>query len=173
MGDKVSCASRIKEGLRVRGMTQADLCRITGIPKSAMSQYCSGGLVPRQDRTALIAQALNVNEAWLMGYDVIMERSSLTKDDVSRANHLLKSLVEQYKGNVVDLAAGALQMGKEEQLELFMASMTIIAALQTGDATIGIPIQPHTDGPQGTSAPHEGKDTTPTADVPGTLPEDE
>lgn len=76
MGNKETCASRIKEGLRLRDMAQADLCRATGIPKSAMSQYCNGGLVPRQDRTFLIAQALDVSEAWLMGYDVPMERQT-------------------------------------------------------------------------------------------------
>lgn len=58
----------------MRGLTQKDLCEKTGIPKSAMSQYCSGAFVPKQERTALIAQALDVNEAWLMGYDVPMIR---------------------------------------------------------------------------------------------------
>ena len=73
---KESCANRIRAGLSMRGMTQSDLCRITGIPKSAMSQYCNGGLVHRQDRTFLIASALNVSEAWLMGLDVPMERKT-------------------------------------------------------------------------------------------------
>lgn len=76
MANKESCANRIREGLAARDMTQADLCRMTGIPKSAMSQYCNGGLVPRQDRTFLIASALNVSEAWLMGFDVPMERKT-------------------------------------------------------------------------------------------------
>lgn len=74
MTTKKSCADRIREGLRIRDMTQAELCRLTGIPKSAMSQYCNGGLVPRQERTFLIASALNVSEAWIMGFDVPMER---------------------------------------------------------------------------------------------------
>ena len=73
MENKVTCASRIKEALKIRDMTQADLCKLTGIPKSAMSQYCNGGLVPRQNRTFLIASALRVNPAWLMGLDVEME----------------------------------------------------------------------------------------------------
>lgn len=76
MADKKSCASRIREGLAAKDMTQADLCRLTGIKKSAMSQYCNGGLVPRQDRTFLIASALGVSEAWLMGFDVPMERKT-------------------------------------------------------------------------------------------------
>jgi len=75
-GEKVSCALRIRQGLAIRGMNQKDLCEKTGIPKSAMSQYCSGAFTPKQDRTTLIAQALDVNEAWLMGYDVPMERDT-------------------------------------------------------------------------------------------------
>lgn len=74
MSEKISCAQRIRQGLAIRGMTQKDLCDKTGIPKSAMSQYCNGAFVPKQERTALISQALDVNEAWLMGYDVPMDR---------------------------------------------------------------------------------------------------
>lgn len=73
MEDKETCAKRIREALKLRDMTQADLCRVTGIPKSAMSQYCNGGLVPRQDRTYLIANALRVAVPWLMGFNVSME----------------------------------------------------------------------------------------------------
>lgn len=76
MDEKESCAYRIRQGLKIRGLTQKDLCDKTAIPKSAMSQYCSGAFVPKQKRTALIAQALDVNEAWLMGYDVPMERET-------------------------------------------------------------------------------------------------
>lgn len=43
-----------------------------------MSQYISGAFKPKQDRTYLIAQALNVSEAWLMGFDVPMERKTDT-----------------------------------------------------------------------------------------------
>lgn len=73
MENKISCSERIKAALIMRDMTQADLCRLTGIPKSAMSQYCNGSLVPRQNRTHAIAQALNVSEAWLMGFDVSIQ----------------------------------------------------------------------------------------------------
>lgn len=74
MQDKVTFAERLREALVIRGITQTELCQITGINKSAMSQYCNGGLVPRQKKTHAIALALNVSEAWLMGYDVPMIR---------------------------------------------------------------------------------------------------
>lgn len=69
------CCDRIKEAMRISGKTQAELCELTGIPKSAMSQYVSGKFVPKQTRLFLLAKALNVNEAWLMGYDVSIERN--------------------------------------------------------------------------------------------------
>ena len=73
-GRKATCADRIKRGLKIKGMKQAELCQITKIPKSAISQYISGAFEPKQDRIYLIAKALNVSEAWLMGFDVPMER---------------------------------------------------------------------------------------------------
>ncbi|WP_243124926.1 hypothetical protein [Clostridium cuniculi] len=36
----------------------------------------SGKYTPKQNNIYLIAEALNVNEAWLMGYDVPMERTN-------------------------------------------------------------------------------------------------
>ena len=70
-------ADRIKKALEVKGIKQSDLRRITKIPKSSMSQYMSGDYKPKQDRLDLIARALNVNAAWLMGYDVPMERKNV------------------------------------------------------------------------------------------------
>ncbi len=71
-----SCASRINKALAIRGMKQVDLSEKTGIPKSAISQYCAGSFKPKQQRLFLIAEALNVDEAWLMGLDVPMERGA-------------------------------------------------------------------------------------------------
>lgn len=70
-----TCAARLSAALHIRGMKQVELCSITGIPKSAMSQYIKGTFEPKPDRIEAMARALNVSEAWLMGYDgVSMER---------------------------------------------------------------------------------------------------
>lgn len=71
-----SCSSRICKALQMRNMKQVDLSEKTGIPKSAISQYCSGAFRPKQKRLFLIAQALEVDEAWLMGLDVPMDRQA-------------------------------------------------------------------------------------------------
>lgn len=72
---------RLKKAMNIRAITQSELCEKTGIPKSAMSQYISGNFKPKQNRTHSLAKALDVNEAWLMGYDVPMERLMIEEND--------------------------------------------------------------------------------------------
>lgn len=67
-------SERIKEALEIRQLKQADLVEKTKIGKSSISTYISGAYEPKQKNIYLIAKALDVNEAWLMGYDVPMER---------------------------------------------------------------------------------------------------
>lgn len=65
----------------IYNIKQSDIVEKTGIPKSAISMYVSGQRVPRQDRLSEIADAFNINEAWLMGYDVPMERNSTPENN--------------------------------------------------------------------------------------------
>lgn len=67
-------ANRIKQALKIRGIRQADLVEQTGIGKSSISTYISGAYEPKQRNIYKIAKALDVNEAWLMGQDVPMNR---------------------------------------------------------------------------------------------------
>ena len=65
---------RLMELMDAFGITQSDVCKKSGLPTSAMSMYINGNRVPRQDKIGAIADAYNVDPAWLMGYDVPMER---------------------------------------------------------------------------------------------------
>ena len=69
-----SCAKRIKKALSIRNMTQSELCRRTKIATSAMSEYIKGLYDPKQDKIYIMAQALDVDPVWLMGFDVPMEK---------------------------------------------------------------------------------------------------
>lgn len=71
----INTSDRIKEGMKLRNLRQTDLCQRTGITKGAMSSYISGRYVPKQNNIYLIAKALNVSEAWLMGSNVPIERT--------------------------------------------------------------------------------------------------
>lgn len=63
---------RLKELMKYYRISQTDICKRTGIGKSAISQYLSGEREPRQDKVSIIADAYSLNPAWLMGYDVPM-----------------------------------------------------------------------------------------------------
>lgn len=68
-------AERMREALQIRQMKQSELVEKTGIGKSSISTYLSGEYEPKQRNIYKIAKALNVSEAWLMGYDVPMKRT--------------------------------------------------------------------------------------------------
>lgn len=65
---------RLKKALEIRNMKAVDLCEKTKIPKGAISYYLAGKSTPKADRLYLICKALDVSEAWILGYDVEMER---------------------------------------------------------------------------------------------------
>lgn len=67
-------ANRLKKALDYNHMKPVDLANRTGINKSLISNYLSGSFKAKQDKLDIIARVLNVSEAWLMGYDVDMDR---------------------------------------------------------------------------------------------------
>lgn len=80
MGNKVDCHIRIKEAMELRNLNQTDIVERTNIKKSALSQYISGKITPRQNAIDQLSKVLNVSEPWLMGYDVPMKRTVLKKE---------------------------------------------------------------------------------------------
>ena len=89
MNKKVSNSQkRIAELMNYYKLNQTELCKRTGLQKSALSNYLSGIREPRQDQISLIADPFNINPSWLMGYDVPMfmpipedtEQSKATRD---------------------------------------------------------------------------------------------
>ena len=82
---KKDTSTRLQELMHIKNINQVDLCQRTGIPKSSMSMYLSGERSPRQNRLSQIAEKFNISEAWLMGYDVPMERTdSLSGETLSQ-----------------------------------------------------------------------------------------
>lgn len=66
--------TRFNQALSYRNMKPVELSEITGISKSTISHYMSGYTKPKTDKLYVLAKALNVNEAWLIGYNIPMER---------------------------------------------------------------------------------------------------
>lgn len=86
---KENTAIRLKTIMNMRGLRQVDILNLT-VPycqkynvkmnKSDISQYCSGKTEPNQEKLFILGNALNVSEAWLMGFDVPMERTPLKQN---------------------------------------------------------------------------------------------
>ena len=106
-----SCGKRIAEALKIRGMKQYELCKLANVPKSSLSLYLSGAYEPKQDRVYDMAKALNVDEAWLMGYDVPMKRQA-KKNSPSESNltEEEKIILDLFRRVPVDKQQMVLQM---------------------------------------------------------------
>lgn len=81
---------RLQEAIDAAGMRPIDLCDKTGIPKSMLSYYLNGKTKPKADRLHIIAKALDVSEAWLLGFDVPKHRTVDQKKNDQLAKLIVK-----------------------------------------------------------------------------------
>ena len=65
---------RLREALNARGMRPAELSRRSGISEATLSQYLHGYCEPKSKKIGILADALQVDEGWLIGFDTPMER---------------------------------------------------------------------------------------------------
>lgn len=66
---------RLVQALAIRKMTAQELANRTGISKALISGYINQKYIARQDKLTSMAETLCVNEGWLMGYNVPMEKN--------------------------------------------------------------------------------------------------
>ena len=87
---KTTTAERLNQIMSERKLKQVDIlemckpfCNKFGVKlnKNDLSQYVSGKVMPKQDKLSILALALDVNEVWLMGYDLPPERNELIKSE--------------------------------------------------------------------------------------------
>lgn len=78
-------AIRLNKLMHERNLKQVDIIELAKpyankygvkLEKNHLSQYLSGKVEPNQHKLFILGVALNVSEAWLMGYDVPMERGT-------------------------------------------------------------------------------------------------
>lgn len=104
-----SCGQRIASALDIRNMKQAELCKLAKVPKSSLSLYLSGAYEPKQNRIYDMARVLNVSEAWLMGYDVPMERDQKNSPKELQLTEGEKMVLELFRKIPVDLQPEAIE----------------------------------------------------------------
>ena len=90
---RLTTSDRLKQIMAERGLKQADILRLCQpyadrhrikIGSNDLSQYVTGKVLPGQTKLFILGKALNVNEAWLMGFDV----------DPARADNKALDIVE-------------------------------------------------------------------------------
>lgn len=94
---KSELKDRLKEAMDIRGLKQADIVEKGKIDKGQLSSWLSGKYKPRQNNISKLSEILSVDEAWLMGYDVPMERS--TPEGFRRLAEQYNSTHKQYMLN--------------------------------------------------------------------------
>ena len=117
-------AERLKHIMSERGLKQVDIvtmckphCDRYGVKmnKSDISQYVSGKSEPSQDKLVVLAMALNVQESWLMGFDVPEEKKKARQimiDELDYLSDAHKELLIFAEGIPEEKAARALEVLK-------------------------------------------------------------
>lgn len=117
---KCSLKYRLYEAMTAKGKKAIDLTRDLKIPKSAVSQYLSGKSQKMDsERLYAIARYLDVDEPWLLGYDVPMKRTPETKKSAPEAG----SGLSEAKAKLFDLADNCTEEEAErlvQMMELFL-----------------------------------------------------
>lgn len=117
---KESCGKRISQALSDKGMSQSELCKRAKVPKSSLSLYISGAYEPRQDRIYAMATVLEVDPAWLMGYDVPKNKEKENSPDkitLTEGEKVLLDLFNRVPENQQQLVLQMIRaaLGNQEQ----------------------------------------------------------
>lgn len=102
-------AERLISAMDQRGMKAQELSRTTGIDKASISSYRNGKYKASSKNLYLIADALQVNPAWLMGSDEVpMDSRKITAhtlnasyeylaDALIQLNDIETQIIEHYR----------------------------------------------------------------------------
>lgn len=108
---KTNTSDRLKQIMNERNLKQVDILNLSlpicakynvKMNKSDISQYVSGKVEPSQEKLVVLGLALNVTEAWLMGFDVSMERKDTSREAKEDIEILYKySLLDERDKKVI------------------------------------------------------------------------
>lgn len=109
---------RLQEIMREKGIKQADLARMTGISRGAISNYVLGRYEPKSDIINKFAKALNCSEMWLWGYDVPMTRQENPSSKnviLSEGEEMLLNLFRQIPENKQEVVLEMIRLALKTQ----------------------------------------------------------
>ncbi|MBR4260628.1 MAG: DUF739 family protein [Clostridia bacterium] len=117
---KESISTRLKQLMSECDLRQVDILKKAqpyckkyniNLGRNDISQYISGRVEPSQQKLSLLAEALNVSEIWLMGYDVPRNEENMEMDvnnekqkRISFDHSALEGKIKQYYDTQDNLA---------------------------------------------------------------------
>jgi transcriptional regulator with XRE-family HTH domain len=105
---KSSFSQRLKEAMQIRNIKPTELSKRSGISKSSLSEYLKGKYEAKQTALYNLAKALDINEVWLMGEDVPMDRSfgrtKIAEINVINlsSNEIIQKIPYSYRTDIAD-----------------------------------------------------------------------
>lgn len=96
-------ANRLYEALNIRGMKQIELAQKCGIGKSSISQWLHGRSKPNSENVYKLAKVLDVEEAWLMGYENIPMQRTPESERIAQSLTLEQQMSEMILNKVIEL----------------------------------------------------------------------
>ena len=106
---------RMKATMHEKQITQAELSKRTGIRASSISDYLNNRYEPKQDKIYLIAEALNVDPAWLSGREIENKRIS---PDISSIKNIVP--IEKRMIPVIGTIAAGKPITADEHIETYV-----------------------------------------------------
>ena len=114
--------NRLVQAMQHRGIKAAELAKRTGLSKAQISQYTNGVYEAKQTALYKLAVALDVSEAWLMGYDVDMER--LISQKCAEQTNIIELMQLHFGSEVTELGQMVSQLNRKGKRRHLISSKT-------------------------------------------------
>lgn len=121
---------RLRTAIKNSGLKQTEIVERTGISKSSLSEYLSGKYLAKQDNIYKLAFVLNVNEAWLMGYDVPKERIQTKEENKNKAAKLAGKILASKDEKKIQLTLDILEKVTSMETEQLEALTVLLRTIK-------------------------------------------
>lgn len=112
-------ADILKNTMQEKGISLSELARLSNIGKSSIHDYINGKTTPKQNNIFRLAKALNVSEAYLMGWSDKKELNPVPKSDGFKLSDI-KEIINTKKIPLLGAICAGNGLFAEENLNRFV-----------------------------------------------------
>lgn len=120
-------SKRLKEAMNDMNISAAELSKKSGVGKSAISHYYNGSHCPHNDNAFLLAEVLNVEPTWLMGFDVPKEKTTIIVN-----NGFINSEpdLDNFDNRIIEIEDLYFELPEDKKEEFYKTAMLILKGLK-------------------------------------------